>query len=154
MFTFASCCADWRGICRADSGAHFAGAARRDGADCQRFCWKVSRGQTGRPWRCLHGRGRGANSGTDARRLDHGQLLVALDFLHQPAVGILAVLMQQWLVEDRPTSNETRRRRLISSGSRCCRLAGDAANHARQDRKRTGLGQTGSGGWWQFRPSP
>ena len=32
-----------------------------------------------------HGRHRGAHHRPDARRLDHGQLFVALDFLHQPA---------------------------------------------------------------------
>ena len=34
-----------------------------------------------------HGRDRRADSGPDARRLDHGQLFLALDFLHQRAGG-------------------------------------------------------------------
>jgi MFS transporter, DHA2 family, multidrug resistance protein len=36
------------------------------------------------------------------RRLDHGQLFVALDFLHQPASRLLAIFLAEWLVEDPP----------------------------------------------------
>jgi len=65
-------------------------------------CWKVFRAETRRGDGHLRS-GRGGRP-ISARRsaLDHGQLFVALDFLHQPAGGLLAVFMAQWLVEDPP----------------------------------------------------
>ena len=49
------------------------------------------------------GRGRGADPRPDARRLDHGQLFLALDFLHQRAGWHRSrCCWQQWLVEDPP----------------------------------------------------
>jgi hypothetical protein len=88
MFTFASALCGWREPADADSGAHFAGAgggamvpiaqaillesfpAQKRGAAMATFAQGVVVAPDHRP---------------DARRLDHGQLFVALDFLHQPA---------------------------------------------------------------------
>ena len=49
-----------------------------------------------------HGRGGRADPRPDARRLDHGQLFLALDFLHQPAGRHPRGAHGEWLVEDPP----------------------------------------------------
>ena len=82
----------------------------------RRSCWKVFRRRNAAQAMAAfaHGRGGGADSGSDGRRLDHGQLFLALDFLHQPAgrhPG--AALMAKWLVEDPPYIKRNQSRRTI-----------------------------------------
>ena len=69
-------------------------------------------------------------------------------------VGILAVLMAEWLVEDPPYIKRNKAATIDFIGfGLLARLAGDAANRRwTRDRKRTGSARNGSGGWWQFRP--
>jgi len=66
--------------------------------------------------RLRHGRGGGAHHRPHPRRLDHRQLFLALDLLHQPALGVLALFMVNLFVEDPPYIRASLKRRIDYAG--------------------------------------